>query len=152
MITKPTVLILGAGASHVFGFPTGQGLVDEINSKLTRNKSGNQKGWVQFLVNEFGINEEEIFSFQEQLQYSRISVDAFLEHRPEFIKVGKLSIALNLISREVSQRLFNPNRNWMDYLRQKLNAPFDEFGENKLSIITYNYDRSFEEHRLSQSV
>ena len=37
MITKPTVLILGAGASVDYGFPTGRGLVSLICSEC---KSG----------------------------------------------------------------------------------------------------------------
>jgi len=149
MITKPTVLILGAGASATYGFDTGQGLVSRIISNLkplSKNASRGQNDWVPFLVNNFGIDQEEIYSFQEQIYYSRISVDAFLEYRPQFIKLGKIAISLSLICLEHKEKLFNAKRSWMDYLRQKLDAPFDQFGENKLSIITFNYDRSLEQY------
>jgi len=31
---------------------------------------------------------------------------------------------------------------WYEYLFGKLKATFEEFGQNKLSVITFNYDRS----------
>ena len=149
MITKPIVLILGAGASSTYGFPTGENLVLSIISNLrplSINESRGPNDWVQSLKNEFGFMEEEIYHFQDQLKYSRISVDLFLEYRPEFLKIGKLAIALCLISHEIKAKLFNAKDNWMDFLRNKLAAPFDEFGQNKLSVITFNYDRSLEQY------
>ncbi len=149
MITKPTVIILGAGASSVYGFPTGQGLVSNIISNLRPLSKSETRGgndWVPFLIVNFDLKEEEIYDFQEKLHYSRISVDAFLEYRNEFLKVGKLSIAMSLISHENNQKLFSAERNWLDYLRNKLDAPFDVFGENELSIITFNYDRTVEQY------
>ena len=89
-----------------------------------------------------------MYSFSQELHYSRISVDAFLEHRPEYLQIGKLSIALCIMAHEHEKKLFNAQRNWYDYLRIKLNSSFDEFGDNKLSIITFNYDRSIEHYLL----
>lgn len=149
MITRPTVLILGAGASSAYDFPIGNGLVSKIISNLrplSKNETRGSNDWVPFLINEFGLTEQEIYDFQEYLKYSRISIDLFLEYRPEFLRIGKLAIALGLISSELESKLFNASRNWLDYLRNKLIAPFNEFGENKLSIITFNYDRSLEQY------
>lgn len=149
MITKPTVLILGAGASNVYGFPTGQELVSSIISNLrplSKNQIRSPIDWVKFLNRYFGIESEEIYDFQEKLDYARISVDAFLEYSSEFLKVGKLAIAMSLISHEINEKLFNAKKNWLDYLRNEIDAPFDDFGKNKLSIITFNYDRSVEQY------
>jgi hypothetical protein len=151
MITKPTVLILGAGASSVYGFPTGEKLVSNIIFNLrpllkNETRVGVNVDWVPFLIDNFEINEEDIYDFQEKLDYARISVDAFLEYSNEFLEVGKLAIALSLISNEKNKKLFNADKNWLDYLRIELDAPFDVFGENKLSIITFNYDRSIEQY------
>jgi len=44
MITKPTVLILGAGASSIYDFPTGQGLVSNIISNLRPLSKGETRG------------------------------------------------------------------------------------------------------------
>lgn len=148
MITKPTVLILGAGASMPYGFPSGQDLLKNIDSKLNRRSIGSHPSpdWIAILKG-FGIAEGDIETFRRDLFYSRMSVDAFLEHRPEFFHVGKLAITLSLIQYEDEDCLFSDNtKNWYDYLRGKLNAPFEDFGKNKLSVITFNYDRSIEHY------
>ena len=38
------------------------------------------------------------------------------------------------------------------YLSVKLNSSFEEFGENKLSIITFNYDCSLEHYLLNSLI
>jgi hypothetical protein len=78
-------------------------------------------------------------------------VDAFLEHRPEFLEVGKRAIAGALLPRERIEHLFSPPRgqNWYEYLFRKMNAHFDEFRQNALSIVTFNYDRSLEDYLLT---
>jgi hypothetical protein len=149
LIQKPTVLILGAGASSPYGFPTGLGLSQSIIGNLRPllpHETRGKNDWVPFLREHFGIPADEVHSFVQEPNFSRLSVDAFLEHRPEYINIGKLSIALSLIAHEHEKKLFNTQRNWYDYLRLKLNAPFSEFGDNKLSIITFNYDRSIEQY------
>ena len=35
---------------------------------------------------------------------------------------------------------------WYEYLSERLNPSFDEFEHNKLSIVTFNYDRSLEHY------
>jgi len=144
MITKPTVLILGAGASMPYRFPSGRELKEKIISRLNPRTTG-------VLVNSLiglGVTEACIRSFREELHYSgRPSVDAFLEHRSEFLEVGKLSITHTLIQHEAEEHLFEiagNEQNWYEYLFNKLNAKFDELDKNKLSIITFNYDRSLE--------
>ena len=82
------------------------------------------------------------------------SVDAFLERRPEFLDVGKLAIAFCLMPFEREEKLYHlddPRRggDWYEYLSVKLNSSFEEFGENRLSIITFNYDRSLEHYLLN---
>jgi len=101
-----------------------------------------------------GIKDKEIIDFRSALNYADSpSVDAFLEHRSEFSEVGKLSIALILIPYEDERRLFNIDgsadmpSSWYRYLMDKLNAKdCDEFKYNKLSVITFNYDRSWEHY------
>ena len=39
-----------------------------------------------------------------------------------------------------------------EYLSVKLNSSFEEFGENKLSIITFNYDCSLEHYLLNSLI
>ena len=76
----------------------------------------------------------------------RSSVDAFLEHRTEFLDLGKRAIADVLIQYERIGRLFSLDlsNSWYKYLFEQMNAPFDEFGKNRVGFVTFNYDRSLE--------
>jgi len=145
MITRETVLILGAGASIPFGFPSGYRLLQEICRKpdaiLYRKK---------FKVLEFcGFAQSQIDEFRTKLARSgHTSVDAFLEHRTEYIDVGKAAIAAVLIPYERTENLFEDmsENNWYQYLWGCLNVPVEEFESNRLSIVTFNYDRSLEQY------
>jgi len=136
MITEKTVFVLGAGASAPYGYPTGYELKNQVLDFL-KTESNN-------LVR-FGYEQELIQNFRDSLFFSATSsVDAFLEHRyDEFLEIGKLSIARVLTKYEIERTLFKKN-NWYQYLFGLMNAPFDKFGSNKVSFITFNYDRSLE--------
>ncbi len=142
MIEKPTVLILGAGASMEFNFPSGQDLLVRVCDEL----KGDQKE----ILFEVGFSEEEIIGFCGDLERSgQTSVDAFLEHRPEFMEVGKAALAMTLLPSENASLtpLFNAGANhWYKYLVNRLLGAFEEIETNKLSILTFNYDRSFEHY------
>jgi len=89
----------------------------------------------------------EIDDFVKALRFSGlISVDAFLEKRPEFLKIGKAAIAVELLHRERHDRLWKQENNWMTYLYGRMMTnTLEEFAKNNVSFITYNYDRSLEE-------
>jgi len=144
MITTPTVLVLGAGASVPYGFPSGLRLLEEIDTSL---KNVNHPWWN--IVEHLEIPREEVSYFLQELLFSgQQSVDAFLEHRNEFLKVGKLIIAITIASHEFEPNLIalsNRRRSFYHYLFAKLNASRETFGENQLSIVTFNYDRSIEQ-------
>ena len=56
--------------------------------------------WKKILI-ECGIEEKEIESFSTELNLSQqLSIDAFLEHRSEYLRIGKLTIALALMEFE----------------------------------------------------
>src|SRR5260370_29716698 len=144
-IDARTVLVLGAGASMPFGFPSGQGLLDLIVKQAPSPRSVLGKNLLRC-----GISQDELQKFSKALQYANpISVDAFLEYRQEWIKVGKLAIAAALIPFEDESRLF-ADGDWYKYLFNALRAPFEDFGKNKLAVITYNYDRSFQFYFLTR--
>ncbi len=144
MIGKQTVLILGAGASMPYGFPSGRELLYEIRGGLMGEAHAFFRG-----IKELGIETDHIKDFYRELTYADPpSVDSFLEHRTEFLEVGKLAITLRLIPRENEKRFFDralSEPSWYQYLFEELKAPsFDEFARNNLSIVTFNYDRSIE--------
>lgn len=151
MITKNTLFILGAGASAPFGYPTGQKLREIILKNLSYPPhSENTKRYDLF--NELGFNEKKISKFIEAFLKSTLySIDAFLEKRPEFLEMGKVAIADALIPYEIENRLFSINGDWYGYLFNRLvpKCAFEIFAENKISFVTFNYDRSLEHYLFS---
>jgi hypothetical protein len=136
MITKPTTLILGAGASAPFGFPTGNELKEKVLSLAADDPLFGS--YPRIFVENFKA---------ALLKSGKTSVDAFLEHRPEFIQMGKTAIAMILIGCEEEAGLFVQTKNsWYEYLFNQLATTFDDFDKNKLSILTFNYDRSLEHY------
>lgn len=140
MITDPTVLILGAGASADYGFPIGRQLLLDI----CRDASpGGQL--FDLLGRRMEFPQGEIDRFREALQNSQApSVDLFLENRKDFEEIGKLAIAATLIPYE-NYEAFLPieKPRWYETLFG-LMVQGGRFEENRLSVITFNYDRSLE--------
>ena len=83
-------------------------------------------------------------------QSGQLSVDAFLETRPDLQDIGKRAIACGLIPFENEETLFAPSTGfgggprWYQLLLSQLGNNIDTFGDNRLSVLTFNYDRSFE--------
>jgi hypothetical protein len=127
--------VLGAGANKPYHYPTGEELRTEVLQGL--------KGKFAWLANQ-GMQDPG-HRFGEALIRSRSgSVDAFLEHRREFEDIGKLAMASVLMDREDEQYLFSDTGlpgDWITYLLSAMGAPFDLFGDNAVSFITFNYDR-----------
>ena len=107
MIKTNTLFILGAGASVPFGYPTGNDLRDEILAIMDYYEDDIDHGddidnndiidaytkwYLQKNKNMFVSNSLNIFKekFEGSSDYS---IDAFLEHRPEFMDLGKIYIA-----------------------------------------------------------
>ena len=143
MFKLPTVLILGAGASWPFGFPTG----DELVENICRGQGYGPK---------LSQQHEEYETFKDTLwDASPPSIDTFLEDNEKFEKIGKIAISREILEIEsVNQqrgeeiyvrRGATPKRenvsltkfanNWYRKLFEKMGDTFDDFGEN-LSIIT----------------
>lgn len=154
MITKKTVLVLGAGASIPYGFPSGQGLVDLICDGGSDFKN--------LVADSAPVSGRDVSRFIGALgEADPESIDVFLGNNPDFEKVGKAAIATTLLPRERESELKSKWRSlrirgdksklgghWYKYLSNLLltETPFDEFDQNKLSIITFNYDRSLEHY------
>jgi hypothetical protein len=140
MIRVPTVLVLGAGASAPFGYPVGGALTERIKAELGPDKPGQ----LYQDLTAAGFSSDELFRFRNQLRYSqRPSIDAFLEDwEADFMEVGKAAIAASLIRHEDRDKVVD-NPNWYRRLFAEMTDEKD-FSENKLSIVTFNYDRSLE--------
>src|SRR5258708_21837314 len=149
MIRRNTVFVLGAGASYPYGFPTGEGLVSEIIAFASEERTRDA-----FIQN--GCLDRDVKRFAQDLSDAQLpSVDAFLEYRPDFLKIGKLAISLSLIPRERDEFLSRGYRQdpstkgsmaWYHYLWNEMATKKGEFGANCVSFVTLNYDRSMERY------
>ncbi len=97
---KPTVIILGAGASKPYKFPLGRELRNLILNMNDLNLAD---------ILPDSINHEKFRNFLRALSRSGYgSVDAFLETRNDFIQEGKFAIAWQISRSEDEQNLFPP--------------------------------------------
>lgn len=146
MINNRIVLVLGAGASIPYQFPSGAELKAEV-----RNLGTVQRGTLFSKSFAPGTFDQAFFSaFQENLAKSPLkSIDAFLEARPDYLEIGKHTIAFLLINREHPNQLLDAkmdsDENWYKYIfGLMLDEGLGQLAHNKLTVITFNYDRSFE--------
>jgi hypothetical protein len=147
VIRRETVLILGAGASRPYGFPLGAGLVDQICKEML---GGSQNTMPQRLDMYHCDRSGTAVAFARALRESRsYSIDRFLETREAFRGVGKAAIADVLLRAEDDDALdaADIRIDWYRYLFDVLaHRSLANFKAQvaKLSIITFNFDRSLE--------
>ena len=148
MTLRETVLVLGAGASAPYGFPTGPALVDDIIARFANQ--------VERMIRRGTLDiryDQRAKSFVERLRTADAeSIDAFLEHNPQFQEIGKLAIASHILRAESGGDFFDRNpevraRQWYRYLWKILaKKGIDGFPSWPLKIVTFNYDRSLEQY------
>lgn len=154
MIKRPTVLVLGAGASYPLGFPLGRHVRDLI---LRRIPSDNE--FIDDLcryaeLNGYGPVDKEMFpDFAKRLPASRMPVDEFLavSSNADLVDVGRLCMAQILIELEnpeiIAESQSGSKTAIYDAIWERLRTKQpEELKENAVKIVTYNYDRSFEEY------
>ena len=91
---------------------------------------------IETSLRECGFQRDFIKDFVNELNRSgRKSVDAFLEHRTEFERIGKVAMISALIPKEGQSKLFDRSNNehWYEYLFDKMGSSFEEICRNKLS-------------------
>ena len=156
MIESPTVFVLGAGANCSYGFPTGEQLKKHV--AVTVRKSLNDETRNFLLMQTFGaapaneVQPARCAAFAEALENAgHASIDAFLNsnsHQLGFQTIGKGAIAQVLLEFEKKQFTRSSDDYWLDYLFKIMldgtNRPEDFVHSNKVSFITFNYDRLLE--------
>lgn len=140
MINSETVLVLGAGASSDFGFPLGFSLYKDI-LEILEGANG-----YMMLSDIFGRQKIEEFKLAYKFS-GKESIDEFLEHRVELADIGKALISIAIIKKENEGELFTyqKDKHWYRKLLSFMNTSnAEDFSKNKISFVTFNYDRSLE--------
>lgn len=168
MIDEPTVFVLGAGASSPYGYPTGRELGKEIISKFVRDC---EIYFQSDFVNALEMPKDRLLkkarSFVVTFDGSHTeSIDLFLAGHAkdkEISFLGRLAIVFRIWRAESKRIMFGggiaePEKDWYTFILTKLRGGLlnkedfiTRFGENRISIITFNYDRSLE-HFLFESL
>jgi hypothetical protein len=142
MIKRRSLFVLGAGASRPFGFPVGEDLRQQIISAPNSD-----------LIKFCGVQPTTLAEFTDDFRRSGFSIDRFLAHRPEYERVGRLSIASALLPAESDGHLHasggTGDSDWYRSLWLRLTDGLTEkeqLAHNNVRFITFNYDRSLERY------
>jgi hypothetical protein len=152
MIGKPTVFILGAGASYPYGFPLGAELLATAYGHLATDSHQLHRRLVQC-----GFDNQSISLFRDAIpRAQRQSVDSLVASRPDLNEIGKAALAALLIDLEKENQL-NPYREpagtqperaarrWYEHF---IGAVFprqpQDLAQNRCAFVTFNFDRSLE--------
>src|SRR5215831_16741894 len=102
MIKKRTVVILGAGASHPYGFPLGRKLFKAI-CELSRDHPKSLSEMIQVT----GYTMDNVREFARVLRNCGLtSVDRLLGRRQEYADIGKVLIAHQISSCEKEESAY----------------------------------------------
>ena len=154
MIEEKTVIILGAGSGKPFGLPTGEDLSREISFDFRDH-------FIEFMDKFHGedyVYRDKILLDSQKLVYSfsrsTLTIDSFLSINPALKEIGKLAILHRIMLSENKSKLPWENRknspDWFLPLFRTMIADISNetgitrFGNNKVSFITFNYDRLLE--------
>lgn len=154
MIEKNTVFIIGAGGSYPYGFPLGI----ELRQLAYRNAESMFQKFNAEVGDDFLADIVRVASqFSRQLKSSGDqSIDWFLKKFPLFSLVGKISILHHILQAENDSKFLEDmedkkkQQDWYWYLYNQISKyQYDEpvpglILRNKVSFITFNYDRSLE--------
>jgi hypothetical protein len=150
VITKPTVFIIGAGASASYGFPVG----DELSGRIV-NETLKPNTNLKRALRLAGHEDTDITRFRERLNDAGLtSIDAFLENNdPTSIEIGRAAIAYVILEAEAKCRKEDrlgehrpADDHWLGYLwgMLKEGCTADTLPFNRVAFVTFNYDRVLE--------
>lgn len=157
MITEKTVFIIGAGAGVPYKFPTGEDLrikiIQNFINLYTRDVSS---ALDQFPESRLIFSPRRLKNFINDFNKSKTQIDFFInKNRTLFKDIGTLAIVLTLFDYERQcnfwQAGINGEEDWYrvvwDSLIEDLFDPNEyDISQNKISFITFNYDRSLEQY------
>ena len=155
MITEDTLFILGAGASYPYGYPTGKELRNlickEFPNDYGRLLGGHKTPHSDDIDDGIQIAKDFADTF---FKSTTPSIDLFLARNHNFSELGRKAIALSIWKAEINsvfrEDVVDQNQDWHSYLYHRMTDTltdphsYKQIGDNKISFITFNYDRSLE--------
>jgi hypothetical protein len=147
MLTQQICLVLGAGASKPYRFPTGA----ELKALACGAQS---EEWWPLAKAVTGFGPDEHVKFVERVIDSGVSsIDQFAGAISSYKQYAKALIAYHIGRVEHSTTVIQAqeDQDWLNYLKQQFVNPAQKFSELKSippTVVTFNYDRSFEEGML----
>lgn len=142
---RKTALILGAGASKNYGFPTGWDLAQELLKWPSSPP---------YAVSFFGnpdIYQEFKIEFECFLKGGGSSIDSFLasRHGDRFLRPARLAMSLIISKYEIEDHLMNPRQtddHWYQIFYERITKgkSWETLDLSEITVITFNYDRSLE--------
>jgi len=159
LIDKKTVFVLGAGASCPYGYPSGA----ELRKYICLDFPKRYEDYLSQYTDK-GYRDSKLLSIKHFadtfFNSSTLSIDLFLARNPNLVETGKYIISFIILDTERESH-FNERaikgQDWYSFLFNQLTAGIVDqkrlsaFSKNKVSFITFNYDRSLE-HYLYESL
>jgi hypothetical protein len=144
MITKPTVFLTGAGASSEFGYPLGSQLLIDIQTEILNHST--QLGGINLSNFRWPVGVAEDFRLRLLRSVPR-SIDSFIQLNPNFKELAQFCISFSLLNAEKETLVFSRSSNYLHFIwHEMINGVknIDDFKMNKVSFVTFNYDRTIE--------
>ncbi len=168
MLKKKTLFVVGAGGSVDFGFPTGPGLLTDIQHALNESRSGSSFRGNEYLLEALQQQARRgdgttIFAARKKLHSilagGAVSIDNVIEtHKADFelVQVAKTAIALVIAKAEAKSNLrprtknsyseyTHTDLNWLSFLLNNHFAgqPTSTLDAlfDKMRFVSFNYDR-----------
>ncbi len=149
---KPKItLILGAGASRPYGFPTAGELREILVhknrdrvEKILADLRAPERLWDEACGHlDTNFKQDEIKAFQDEFYYAQSeSIDEFVLKRGEpFAKIARHALAAVFLLCEKAAKV---DGDWYRLLRRFLIRDQPQLEAEHLQLITFNYERSFE--------
>lgn len=156
MIEQNTVFIVGAGGSFPYGFPTGK----ELRWQICKSFTAEFDEIYGYDFDADNAKRQEIIKLAESFtkvfyNSSTPSIDLFLSRNPKFSSIGKKAIAWHILLSEAASVFHEDtefSQDWYTHLYQRMSEglttpdSFTDFSKNKVTFITFNYDRSLEHY------
>ncbi|KKR05565.1 MAG: hypothetical protein UT34_C0002G0072 [candidate division WS6 bacterium GW2011_GWF2_39_15] len=159
MINVETILVLGAGSSIPYGFPSGEQLVQEMLLKMSSDKYVKEKlkNISQPIIDDLRLTLESplnasidiLIGRKKSLSEITRTVLADIIHQKEVEHYNYSMLGRNQVD-EYGQQHTNEDQWYLPFFDKVIDTDITNLLNSKLTIFTLNYDRSLEYSLLKE--